>query len=142
MLNGLPIVSYMTSSDLAFVVLVLEHHIMKWRHLRQVELETGKPVPDEYSREARGLLYDGGIAGQKAKPRFDDLNLYFFTNFYSRACPQREKNVMVLQKLVDGLAKGDSMDIESQLSDEKLGGVSMEKIQDDILHRVFYYMYT
>lgn len=142
MLDGVPVVTFMTSSDLAFAVLVIEHHIMKWRHLLQVELETGKPVPALYSKEAPGLLHCDGIAGREAKQRFDDLNVYFFTNFYSRASPHRQRNVGTLQRFVDGLAKGNSMDFENQISEEKLGGVSIEKIHEDILHRVFYYLHN
>jgi hypothetical protein len=73
--NGVLIPRYVCHSDLAFAVLVLEQHIMKWRHLIHWELETGRPVPAEYSREAKGLLYNDGIAGEEGKRRFDDLNV-------------------------------------------------------------------
>ena len=48
LLSGKPLSQYMTTSDLAFAVLVLEHHMMQWRHLIQFQLETGEPPSDEY----------------------------------------------------------------------------------------------
>lgn len=143
MVNGVPVVTYMTPSDLSFALLVLEHHIMKWRHLIQVRLETGEPVSPEYCRGARGLLYDGGIAGEEAKRRFDDLHVYFYSNFYSRANPHRERNVILLQKLVDTMAKRDSETIKFvELAPDCRETPTMEEISEDILHRVFYYMFA
>lgn len=145
MLNGVPLVTYMTHSDLAFAVLVLEHHLMKWRHLVQVELETGTAPSSDYCRRASGLFYNGGIAGDEAKRRFDELNVYFYNHFYSRAAADREKNVILLQRLVDGMAKGDASEIRSKKltsnSSSPDGDRRMDEIKDDILHRVFYYMF-
>lgn len=142
MVNGVPLPHYICHSDLAFAVLVLEHHIMKWRHLIQFELETGRPVPLEYSRQAKGLLYKDGIAGEEGKRRFDDLNVYFFNRFYSPACPERLKNVTLLQGLVDRRAKADIQEINATW--QRSSGwddAVVQELQNDILHRVFYSLY-
>lgn len=82
MLQKMPINTYMTFSDLAFAVLVLEHHILKWRNLVQFKLETGRAPPEEYVRQqSGGLLYKNGISGEEAKRRFNALCHYFFSNF-------------------------------------------------------------
>ncbi len=142
MTEGTPFANYVTPSDIAFAVLTLEHHMMKWRHPMQVELETGKTVPPDYSKEANGLLYSNGILGQEAKQRFQDLNVHFFTHFYKRDTHCLQHNVNTLQRFLDALSEGETMDVELQISEEKLGGIPMERIQDDILHRVFYYLYA
>lgn len=145
MLNCFPLDTYMTPSDLAFAVLVLEHHIMKWRHLLHYKLETGRTPSEEYSSRSLGLLYSGGIAGEEAKRRYNALSVFFFNNFYSPARPGSTQNMSRLQSMVDHAAKIEVASIEKQITqtaaDVELAN-SVGRIQNDILHRVFYYLYV
>lgn len=144
MAAGEPLQDYMTHSDLSLAVLVLEHHVMKWRHLLQVEQETGKPPSDEYSRKARGLLYDDGIAGEEAKRRFDTLCIYFYTNFYATSCPDATRSMNCLQNILDVAVRKDAALIQAYVTDSSGGGIQgslLEDIKDDILHRVFYHIF-
>ena len=145
MMANTPIEEYVTPSDLAFVVLVLEHHIMKWRQLALFKLETGKLMSEEASRGVPGLLYPDGIAGKDAKRRFDALSLYFYMNFYrSPACPGQVDNMSRLQDLVNKMAKDDAVTLTDHVNGwngtEALKVPSLTDIQNDVLHRVFYYM--
>lgn len=113
---------------------------MKWRHLVQFQLEMGSSEASPgHSKSAMGLLYDGGIAGESAKRRFDELNMYFFVNFYSASCPEKDQNMAALQRLVEERAtsfgSGKSEEIETAVARQP----SMDDIQNDILHRVFYH---
>ena len=140
-----PIVDCITCSDLAFVVLVLEHHIMKWRHLIHWERETGEPPSDERSRTAIGLLYDGGMAGEAAKRRFDDLSLYFFMTFWSDATANKKRNVDRLERLTREIAKEESSEIAEIISAPQQATIlppqeEQSELVDDVLHRVFYYI--
>ena len=134
---------YMTSSDLAFAVLLLEHHMMKWRHLIQSIHETGVEPSEDYKANAPSLLCQGGIAGEEAKWRFDDLNLYFHRHFYSPVVTSdRDPNMKRLQEHVGRLVEADRGAIEVEMAATratKCGG-SIKDLQNDILHRVFYCM--
>ena len=146
MVDGVGLDQYITPSDLAFTLLILEHHIMKWRYLVQVERETGSPPTDVYCNKAtQGLLYEDGIAGETAKRRFDELHVYFYDSFY---CSTNQKKVVQLAKLqtmVNKAAKHDSAAIKSTIAKHDDGGQSLledEETKEDILHRVFYYLHV
>ena len=146
LVSGRPLDQYMTTSDLAFAVLVLEHHMMQWRHLIHYELETGKPPSDDYIQTATAgmLLYKGGMAGKDAKHRFGELAVYFFRHFYNRHCPLRELNMALLQELVDAEVKADLDFIQMDLQkwERNAPPTPFKKdVHDDILHRVFHYMH-
>lgn len=144
MLAGIPIVKYMSISDIALAFLVLEHHMMKWRSLLQFELETGCPPSQEFCRQQSftGLLYQNGISGEDAKKRFENLCRCFFTNFYTDKCPKRGRNVRKLQALLNEQARNDCNLIKAKIN--SLGGASTSpsplQVQEDIIHRVFYYI--
>lgn len=68
-------------------------------------------------------------------------------NFYSPACNKREKNMSSLQKNVDELVKNDLGAIKQKVRDNDSGSSSHVSdsvcaIQEDIIHRVFYYMHV
>jgi len=139
----------MRPSDVAFAVLVLEHHMIKWRHLIRYGLETGQLPSKEYTKEAPGLLYDQGIAGPVAKKRFDGLVLYFVSNFFARSSTDTAGNMRRLGDMVRGIAKPRSAWIKQKIrrcsADNKAVPVYSNDligdVEDDVLHRVFYYMH-
>ena len=77
MLARMPLKKYLSMTDLVFAILVLEHHMMKWRHLIHFQLETGRSPSEDFTQQSGGLLYRDGIAGEAAKQRFEDLYVYF-----------------------------------------------------------------
>ena len=144
MMQKVPLKLYVTTSDLAFAVLVLEHHLVRWRKLIQFKLESGgRSMCEDLARTIGGLLYHEGIAGEEAKRRFDSLNVYFFLKFYNEADEESRLNMTRLQHVVD---KGVDFDFEivnmkiRDASEMDPFPVSMADIQKDIRHRVFYYM--
>ncbi len=144
MLAGTPLGQYMTHSDLALAVLILEHSLMKWRHLLQVEQETGEPPSKEYCKNARGLLYDDGIAGEEAKRRFDALSIYFYNNFYGSS-PEATRSMSSLQNILNVAVRKDAALIQSYVDDSSddcwIPEDRLGEVKDDILHRVFYYVF-
>ena len=144
MLAGKPLTEYMTHSDLALVVLILEHSLMKWRHLLQVEQETGERPSKEYCKTARGLLYDDGIAGEEAKRRFDALSIYFYNNFYATSSPEATRNMSSLHNILGVAVRKDAALIQSHVDDTSDYWIPENRlceVKDDILHRVFYYVF-
>ena len=149
LLLGRPLSQYMTTSDLAFAVLVLEHHVPQWQYELEVERETGSsPTSDELECANRlgfvgmELFYQGGIAGEAAKQRFGQLNVYFFRHFFNRHCPQKEANMNQLEKAVEARVKADSASINTSIQKWETTATAMYKrdVKDDIFHRLFYYM--
>lgn len=137
MLAGMPLFNYMTVADIAFAFLILEQYMMKWRALIHFELETGRPSTDSSIQQTPGLLYNGGISGQAAKGRYQNLCSYFFANL---ASPQKDRNLKKLQAVVNNLARKDSESIKTRIrtfSGTALSTPVLEQIQEDILHRVF-----
>ena len=143
MLACMPLAKYMSVTDLAFAVLILEHNMMKWRSLLQFELETGRHPTSKYcSQQSIGLLYTGGISGKEGKRRFRDLCSYFFYNFYADKCPQKERNAKKLQTALNSLARRENDAIKSGIRAFGASAAApVMEVQDDILHRVFYYGY-
>lgn len=142
LLAATPLVKFMTTNDLAFAVVILEQHMMMWRHLVNYELETGHPPSEVERKKAGGLLYNNGISGKEARKRFDDLCVYLFANFCSEKCPQRDQNVARLQELVNKLARNDTAAIRGSISKNGNSlGHSVQQLQDEVLHRVFYYIH-
>ena len=144
MMQKVPLKQYVTTSDLAFAVLVLEHHLVRWRKLVQFKLESGgRSMCEDLARTIGGLLYHEGIAGEEAKRRFDSLNVYFFLKFYNEADEESRLNMTRLQHIVD---KGVDFDFEAldrkvkDASQVDVFPVDMDDIQKDIRHRIFYYM--
>lgn len=153
MIKGVYLDKYISSSDLAFAVLVLEHHIMKWRYILQFEWETGKPPTDMYIKRAKqGLLYDDGFTGEEAKKRFDQLNVYFYDNFYTNTEDKAKKQKKVLQLAqlqtrVNKAVANDAKAIEQSIakynaSRQHKAAFEDEETKQDILHRVFYYLHV
>lgn len=138
---GRKLEDYVTASDLAFAVLLLEQHMLEWRNHILYQQETGRREPDK-SLMGCGLLYKGGVAGKEAKARFQKLNLCFHANFYSRSCPHRLQNMAGLNDRVKHMVAADSKRVELLIDNHEpfIGKNLMKEIQDDILHRVFYYM--
>ena len=141
-----PLKDYVTVSDLAFAVLVLEHHMCCWRDATRSRLKSSGMVnPEEISMGsfAAGLLYEGGIAGRDAKRRHDALCVYFFLNFYSDVKPEAEGNMRNLQTIVDLGVDFDSEMIKSSLrtwNTDVLKLPNKDQIARDIMHRIFYYI--
>ena len=134
---------YITTSDLAFTVLLLEHHLVEWRSQIQHTRETGKEAT--FLAKGRHLLYKDGISGEEAKARFHKLTIYFHVNFYNRSsCPQQrvQKKMNCLQDHLKLLVAADSDSVKMNIDNhgQLIGKTPMKDLQDDILHRVFYYM--
>lgn len=144
LLSGRPLNQYMTTTDLAFTILVLEHHMMQWHRLVLFQLETGKIPSAQCIDHTDGLLYKGGIAGREAKQRFDNLNVYLYRNFCTNDCPQRQSNLSRLQRKVAELVRKDSDIIKRVVRNHGASSpppATLKAIQEDILHCVFYYMH-
>jgi len=140
-----PLTQHMTTSDLAFAVLVLEHHVPQWQYVLHVERETGRPPTTAELAYANklgfgvGLLYEGGIAGEAAKRRFGDLNMHFFRHFYNRHCPHSAANINQLQKAVKSKVRADYEIVNEHIRKWETTSTDMHKkqVHDDILHKVF-----
>ena len=135
MLANTPLVQCMSTGDLAFAILVLEHHMMKWRRLIHFRLETGESPSEEARRQTGGLLHSGGIDGKDAKSRFGSLCVYFNAHFRDG-----ERTVTRLQTAVNALVRKEANHIRIDI--RNCGTVvdrTIMEIQNDILHRVFCY---
>jgi hypothetical protein len=159
MLQKMAINTYMTFSNLAFAVLVLEHHILKWRNLVHFEFKTGCAPPKEYARQqSGGLLYKNGISGEEAKMRFNALCHYFFTNFQPSKHPfssmplpsfdakgphfQGGRNQAKLQTRRDELIKMDAIRNKAEIKNCPSNIFTPSyKIEDNVIHRVVYSVY-
>lgn len=141
MLSRRPMAEYMTASDLAFSVLILEHHMVHWRQLLHFRRETGKSPTKEQFLHSEGLLHWGGIAGELAKKRYDDLCLYFFTNFRSDRSLQGKNNVKKLQAKLDEAATNQSSSLKERIRAYSCENIKppLVDVENEILHRVFYY---
>jgi hypothetical protein len=135
----------MTASDLAFAILVLEHHVMNWHLTFHSKLEDGLEAEGLCGNETTGLVYKGGIAGRQAKEQFDALQLYVFGNFYSKAYPECAVRMNSIQTLLNRTAQEDPdairEDVENFQKHAQLNN-NMTTIRDYVLHRVFYYMHV
>jgi hypothetical protein len=143
MLAQKPLGDYMTNSDLAFAFVVLEHYMMNWRRVILFQLETGQLPSATYCKQSCGFLYKHGIAGEAAKKRFEDLCLYFFSNFSTDASSPKRQNTVSLQASVNQTAKMEFSWIKSAInsSPSLVSTPQVKQLQDDVAHRVFYYLY-
>lgn len=143
MLAQKPLEEYMTNSDLAFAFVVLEHYMMNWRRLILFQWETGQFPSAIYSKQSSGFLYKHGIAGEAAKKRFGDLCLYFFSSFSTTACPTKKQNTVRLQNSLNRATKMEFAWIKSAMDcfPSLESSDKVNQLQDDIAHRVFYYLY-
>ena len=142
--NKESIADYVTPGDIAFAVLVLEHHMTKWNKVVDFLLETGrKNMSVEFVRTLDGLLYKDGIAGEEAKRRFQGLRVYFFLNFYSGINDSNQR-MNSLQSMVDIGADFESKELGEMISqyDKRAKKFpALATVQSDIAHRIFYYMH-
>jgi len=136
-----PLESFVTSSDLAFAVVLLEHHVMNWRHLIHYKQETGEDPPKDSMASSFGLFYEGGIAGESAKRRFNRLNVFFFMQFFSPVGENSSLNMSRLQTLVNKMVKYNTDDLDRLPSLTELPH-PLTDIKSDIVHSVFFYLYV
>lgn len=141
MLAGKPLQSYMTISDLAFAVLVLEQHMMQWRQMILLRLETGQLPLKAQRKEPMGLLYKSGVAGKEGKERFRSL-VACFSKAFAGGGPKSAGNLGRLQDQVDKMAMAEAARIKAEmkgsLEADKEALKSSRSVQDEILHQVFY----
>lgn len=140
---GESVEKYLTPTDLAFAFLVLEHNVIKWRHQLDFRLNTGKnPSLDYCAGLSSLLLYKNGIAGEAAKNRFERLNQYFFRAFFNPALPEaRKKNLAELNGIIFDWANENKDYIHRQWKKGNYAVFDAREIAEDIIHRVFHYMY-
>lgn len=142
MMTNTPIKDYITPSDLAFIILVLEHYLSKWRRLVQFKLENGgRKMSEEDARRLEGLLYEGGIADEPAKRRFDSLQVYFYLQFYSGMTTDTNINMTRLQRALDAGTNFDFDLIDLSVKNHKewtKDHPTMDQIKKDVVHRIFY----
>lgn len=132
--NRAPISTFVSVSDLSFVILVLEHHINKWRIMGEFKRRTRRFMPERLARNIGGLLYPGGIAGKEAKRRFVDLQVYFQLTFYSINGSKANANMRMLQwALGQQTPPGAPFVLPPQ--------PTTEEIANDVLHRVFHHLH-
>lgn len=133
-----PVNDYATSSDIAFVVLVLEHHVAKWKKVATYFRANRKPMGEQLERNVSGLLYPGGIAGAEAKERFHSLHRYFHILFF---LPNKfaSQNMTILSEEVSKLSKdGCEPEMTSLIG---LDEPPRRAVENDIIHRVFYHLH-
>jgi hypothetical protein len=84
-----------------------------------------------------------GIAGEAAKKRFEDLCLYFFSNFSTDASSPKRQNTARLQASVNQTAKMEFSWIKSAINSSwsLVSNPQVKQLQDDVDHHVFYYLY-
>jgi hypothetical protein len=143
MLANKPIEQYMTNSDLAFTIIIVEHYMMNWRRLIHYKWETGHLPPSAYCKQACGFLYKHGIDGEVAKKRYESLCLYFFSNFSKTNCPTKRKNLARLQSRINAAIKIEYKCIKTAMtgSASLVSAAQVKQLQDDIAHCVFYKLY-
>ena len=89
-------------------------------------------------------MYKNGIAGEQCKRRFENLCVYLFSNFCTDKCSDKDRNVQRLQSTLDEMAKTGSDSIKADIkkcASRIVCGPQAQQIQDDVIHRVFYYSY-
>jgi len=118
---------WMSPSDLALAVLVLEQHILQWRECMLHELETGatKPTANETS-----LTHEGGLAGEAAKLRFEALSVCFYRTFNGNKPIMAQLHAAITASVKEGTP------IPSDKCSNKL---NMREMQELVVHRVFAY---
>jgi hypothetical protein len=129
-----PINSYMTSSDLAFLFLISEHHFHKWKHLGQYrKANNGADMPQSMCQKSYGLLYPGGIAGKAAKERYKDLHVHFHKTFFVDSPEARENMELLSWSIAEITTHREPVALEPL--------PSQQQVVDDILHHVFYHFH-
>ena len=126
--NQDPIPNYATASDLAFTFLVFEQYISWWKVLASHRRNTGKDMTGFAPPSM--LHYNGGIAGKDAKARFNSLQVYFYTNFFTASAAA---NMAELQLAVNKIGIPDPA---AHLLNQRRH--KLDVIATEILHRVFY----
>lgn len=148
LLSKAPLHRLVTPSDLAFVVLVLEHNILAWRHQILHNWETDGTDPGFTAPNS--LLYSCGIEGADATDRYKTLCAYFHRNFYCPSHPAKQANMgrllTLLRNLISPRATRNSLEARlvsletaqsNKKSDSPTGEPTLREVQDDILHRLY-----
>ena len=94
---------WMTVTDLAFTVMVLETYVNKWNRIALNDATSGKKI--DGSKKVGGVRRFGGIEGTEARERYDSLVLYFQSKLYNAKSAEARANVDSLQAEVDRLVK-------------------------------------
>jgi hypothetical protein len=138
--SGATFDKWMTASDLALAVLILEHHILHWRTLLLNQLENGSPAilpyssPQSGGRDQSGLLYKDGIGGEEGKLRFEMLSVYFYRSLCSR-----DTTAAQLHHAITELVKAHPS--SSSFPEANRTEPKIKDVQEWVLHRVFVYMH-
>lgn len=135
---------YVTNSDLAFSVLLLEHYISHWRLRLHVKLETAGESPSLHEPTDAafgGLVYPDGIAGMQAKNRYCSLCEYFFFNLFGNVREDAANNMRRLQHILDTGAAFDDELLEAEESENFRNPPcrGSKEMTHEIYHRAFYW---
>lgn len=127
----------LTPSNLAFLVLVLQHYLprWKWEAARRRRRTYGSKIT---LGEEPKLFFVDGIAGKEAKDRFSQLEEYFRFRFFpssrNHGTPQETQALDNMRRLLRILRKLPGSMIH--MSQNTI--ISHDDLLSDILHYVFY----
>ena len=141
MRSGAPIRTYVTASNLAFLVLVFQHYISRWkweaaqkRRKLPGNFQGAKPVGEDGDQPR--LYYSDGIAGKMAKARFVFLQDYFQTWFFMKNSSVAAGNMRSLSKAVRKIGPPSNFIVmapKRRIPDDQIVG--------DVVHSVFYQLH-
>ena len=139
MRNGAPIDTYVTSSNIAFLVLVFQHYISRWKWeaaRKRKKLPGADQGTQQLQEDPPELHYSDGIAGKTAKAKFAFLRGYFQVWFFMKSSSKAASNMRTLSKAVRKIGPPSSFIVmapQRRLSDDDIVG--------DIVHSVFYQLH-
>jgi hypothetical protein len=154
MMAGASFDKWMTASDLALAILILEHHMLNWRTCILCQQEARSPASSSCLAAAspsavgapcqcteadhdQGHYYKDGISGEQAKIRFESMSV----NFYRHLTSSRDSTAARLHGTIRDMVKADPPTFTMQASLEQTKP-PVREAQDCVLHRVFFYMHS
>lgn len=138
-----PLERYVTVSDLAFSVVLMEHYSCTWKAEAHFNLESGADGQNNGKKATFGqdgqLFYEGGLAGEQAKRRYASLCKYFYLNFFSDVREEAPYNLDRLQYVVDRGTEfePERLDAETQEAFQNPPTSAHREMVSEITHRVY-----
>lgn len=139
MRSGAPFRTYVTASNLAFLVLVFRHYISRWKWeaaRKRSKMAGLKRMKNEEEGDKPQLYYSGGLASKPAKAAFLHLQDFFQTWFYMKNSTKAAENMSLLSRAVHKIGLPSKFIVvppKRTLSDDDIVG--------DVVHSVFYQLH-
>lgn len=93
---------WLTVTDLALAVVVLETHCNQWKRLARDEARTGSRMESEEAiGKVKGVRFPGGLNGKAARERYEGLVLYFQAKLYDLKSSEARATMASVQEEVN-----------------------------------------